>query len=70
MTGKKRLIEGHVLQGHEIIVALKVQYSVDQQKRVTVRQMTEHLMDIHRVQGCLPYVEEGSDAGNTRLDAV
>jgi hypothetical protein len=34
---KKRLVEGDVLQGHEIIIALEIQDLIDQQKGIAVR---------------------------------
>jgi len=43
---KKRLVHGHVLDRDQPLAALKLDHSVDQQKRVAVGEQTQDLLDV------------------------
>jgi hypothetical protein len=48
MSLEKRLVERHVLDGHQPLGGLILHHPVDQQKWVPVRQQIQDLLDIER----------------------
>src|ERR1700731_4380840 len=55
MPGEEWFIDGHILDGHNFLFALDLQYPVNQQERVAMRQDGLDLIDIHRaglLRGC------------------
>ena len=47
MTNKKRLIDGHVFQRLDALAFFNFEHAVNQQKRKTVRQLLEYLVNVH-----------------------
>ncbi len=43
---EERLVDGHILDGHQALAALELDHSVDQQKRVTVRKEIQDFLDV------------------------
>src|SRR4051812_10690601 len=48
MTGKERFVDGHILNGHDLLFTLDLQYAVNQQKWVAMRQDGLYLINIER----------------------
>jgi hypothetical protein len=46
--GKKRLVDGYILERHDALLALNLDHSVDEQKRKAVRQDLENIDDVER----------------------
>lgn len=48
VPGEERLVDGYVFDGHNPLLAIEVDDTVDQQKRKTVRQKTLDVIDVER----------------------
>ena len=48
VSGKEGLVDGHILDGHDPLLALDLDHAVDQQKGKAVRQDVENIDDVQR----------------------
>ena len=56
MAIKKWLIDGYILECAHFLAGFVREDSVDQQKGVTVREVFQHFVDVHAVQGSFPSI--------------
>ena len=46
--GKKRLVDGDVLQGGDAFTRHQIEHAIDQENGIAVRQIVQYLVDVHR----------------------
>jgi GTPase len=63
MTVEIGFVVGDVLDGRKVLIGLELQYPINEQERVAVRQQAQHLVDIHGSQGHLQWGRTGTDTG-------